>query len=136
MEDVVKHAEAFESALRDHAHLQDTSEVMANKVSQYKRQSRNFTGKSPPCTGCGNISHASKDRATRYPAWGKTCLECGALNHFGKVYHKKNIDTAEALVAPVSFMTKKRDYLHTEQKSLKSMLNLLPTNRTQSTHPR
>jgi len=30
--------------------LQDTSEVMANKVSQYKRPSRNFTGKSSQCT--------------------------------------------------------------------------------------
>jgi len=38
MEDVMKHADTFESTLRDHTHLQDTSEMMAARTSQYKRQ--------------------------------------------------------------------------------------------------
>jgi len=52
MEDDIKHADAFESA-----HLQDTSEMMATRISQYKTQFKS-PFKATPWTVCGSSSHS------------------------------------------------------------------------------
>ena len=100
LEDVVKHAEAFETALHDHARLQDASDAMAVR-SQYKQQKSSI--KQNPCSGCGSLSHTSKERSQKCPAWGKTCNNCKLPNHFIKVCRKPKTETVEALLANVTY---------------------------------
>jgi len=57
MEDVIKHVDVFESALQDNAHLQDTSEAMATRTLQDRRQFKSPI-RATPCTGCDNSSHS------------------------------------------------------------------------------
>ena len=40
-----------------------------------------------PCNGCGSTTHGfnTKDRATKCDAWGKTCQNCGIVNHSASV---------------------------------------------------
>ena len=89
LEDVVKHAEAFEAALRDQQTLQGSSEVMAAR-SSYKNQQQQHQRKmqqghrpstSKPCSGCGSQSHGQADRQTQCPAWETACHNCSRLHH-------------------------------------------------------
>ena len=129
LEDVQRHAEAFEAAVHDQTKLTDTSEVMAaerryrdqtksNDTSEVMAAERRFRRSSYPkrnqkssCYGCGGSSHGG-DRKSRCPAWGKKCLNCGNMNHFARVclqkkdseYQKvEEVDSAEALIAHVQF---------------------------------
>jgi len=102
----MKHADTFESTLRDHTHLQDTSEMMAARTSQYKRQFKSPI-KATPCIGCGSSCHSSRDCSIKCPAWGKHCQNCNTLNHFAKVCCRKTYESAEALLTHVSFSQKR-----------------------------
>eukprot|EP00111_Clytia_hemisphaerica_P009413 TCONS_00027626-protein len=113
MEDVVKHAEAFETALQDHASLQDASDAMAVRTSQYQRQK--LPTRQAPCSGCGSLSHGSKDRSSKCPAWGKTCHNCKLSNHFSKVCRKPKSETAEALLAHVTYDEKSKAFRPTAE---------------------
>ena len=104
MEEVVKHAEAFETALHDQSKLQDSSRI--SRVSDYKRQNKDKykkmynekhqqdgkpTQRSPnhrPCNGCGE-SHGEAERRKACPAWGQNCENCGTPNHFASVCRQK-----------------------------------------------
>ena len=121
----MRHCEAFETAIRDHAQLQNHLEI--NKLSDYQKHKpktlplhlptphnqpfKNWTS----CSGCVSTSHGlcgTKDRTTKCPAWGKPCSNCNTLNHFAKVCHQKPIlkDSAEALIAHVSYDHKIASY--------------------------
>ena len=100
LEDILKHAEAFETALRDHAQLHDSSEAMAARWSDYKKQKRNTFQKQPrkqqSCTGCGSTEYTSRERAAKCPAWGKVCKNCQIPNHFSRVCRRKEHDNIKA----------------------------------------
>ena len=85
LEDVVKHAEAFETAVLDQSTLNESTEAM--RVSEYRRQQRSLKSKyNPPqrenknpspvkfqtqprkCTGCGSTRHGNNNRSTSCPA--------------------------------------------------------------------
>jgi len=122
LEEVVKHGEAFEAALRDQVLMQEGGEAQHFR-SEYRRlkldkEKNNDKKTSParnqkrPCTGCGSFSHdASKlsDRKSKCPAWGKECHNCHLRNHFAAVCRRKQVDDAEqeadaeALIAHVTF---------------------------------
>jgi hypothetical protein len=122
LEDVVKHSEAFEAALRDQVLMQEGGEAQHFR-SEYRRQKldkeKNRDKKdSParnqkrPCSGCGSFSHGapgSSDRKSKCPAWGKECYNCHLKNHFTHVCWRKQVDDAdqeadaEALIAHVTF---------------------------------
>ena len=84
--DVIKHAEALETATRDQQALQQ-SEVMSARQSRYKRDNKGTNNKRP-CSGCGSFDHGQKganDRPTHCPAWGTVCHNCDVPNHFARV---------------------------------------------------
>ena len=92
LDKVFKHAQAFESAVRDQNQLSDNmSEAM--RVSDYKQQTKGSLYRQPqalkhkikPCPGCGSSSHNQGNRSSVCPAWGKNCLNCNLPNHFAKV---------------------------------------------------
>ena len=71
LEEMVKHVEAFERALRDQSKL--------NEIENR------------PCPGCGSTFHGvlgSNDRSSKCPAWGKNCLNCNIPNHLARVCRK------------------------------------------------
>ena len=51
LEDIIKHAEVFESALQDQVHLHQQTDSAA-QISAYKKSRSNA---SKPCSGCGTI---------------------------------------------------------------------------------
>ena len=89
LEDVVKHAEAFETALRDQQSLQGSSEVMSARLSRYKKEERKRPNFTKSCSGCGSNSHGQSDRSNHCPAWGTTCHNCNKLHHFARVCRQK-----------------------------------------------
>ena len=117
LEDIIKHAEAFETALHDQTKLQDSSSIA--RISDYKRQNdsrykkpfdlKPFNKKSfdehnstkkpnhqrlgrnqNPCHGCGKF-HAG-DRREVCPAYGRKCEYCGKDNHFASTCFQKDRD--------------------------------------------
>ena len=115
LDTVVKHAEAFEAALRDQAKLSD---VAAARLSGYARKKRTqitapARNGAPPksqsatagagprinrvtCAGCGSSQHGAFDRASKCPAWGKTCVACGRTNHFARVCRSSYTQQSQA----------------------------------------
>jgi hypothetical protein len=96
LEDVIKHAEAYEAAQRDQTQLQNTSDVMVARTSEYKRSKKtdklSRPTKSFPCSGCGSHAHGqrgSNDRSSKCHAWGKICSTCKIPNHFANVCRSK-----------------------------------------------
>ena len=117
LEDVVKHAEAFETAQRDQQELQSNSEVLANRTSNYRKQKQHAgtTEKNTtPCSGCGSTAHGqpgSGNRRAKCPAWGKTCNTCKKENHFSSVCRQQHpSDSANALIASVTYDFKSKAY--------------------------
>ena len=125
LEDIMRHCEAFETAIRDHVLLQNHSEI--NRSSDYQKHERKtLPSHLPPppnqpfknwtsCSGCGSTSHGlcgTKDHATKCPAWGKPSNNCNTLNHFAKACRQKPIlkDSVEALIAHVSYDCKIASY--------------------------
>ena len=99
--DVIKHAEALETATRDQQALQQ-SEVMSARRSRYKRDNKGTIHNKRPCSGCGAFDHGQKganDRPTHCPAWGNVCHNCNIPNHFIRVCRqpKKPKDDARAI---------------------------------------
>ena len=106
LEKIVKHAEAFEAAVRDQSSLDTTMNEMA-RISDYKRSKQQHTSaqadnkqksddsryrKNKACSGCGSLSHGyagSNNRDTKCPAWGKVCSNCSVANHFSKVCRRE-----------------------------------------------
>ncbi len=113
LDKVIKHCEAFETALRDQSILQDVSEVNAARSSYKKKQAmpKMDNKQNKPCTGCGSKNHTGMERSSKCPAWGKECAVCHKRNHFSKVCRYKNqntdpeedIECLEALIAHLSF---------------------------------
>ena len=78
LEDIVKHSEAFETAMRDQ-HKIHSSDINAIR-STYKKSKQSIGNTTTetdtekhPCTGCGSLAHGqkgSKDRPMHCPAWG------------------------------------------------------------------
>ena len=113
LDSIIRHAEAFEGALRDQAELSKPAEAM--RLSQYKKAAhhrnhdvpkpfnRNNSyqkNPNPPrqfstkdnyrdrCIGCGSSDHSSdnlEERRKKCPAWGKQCSICKGINHFASV---------------------------------------------------
>ena len=92
LDDIINYVEASETALRDQSKLSSGHDKNAPdsafRFHQKKRLQRQQKQLNPPdatkerCKGCGNDKH---DRATKCPAWGKDCLNCGLPNHFAGV---------------------------------------------------
>ena len=124
MEDIIKHAECFETALRDQSKLVNQDEAAMARVSAYKNgkkydktlQSKSYVPKRPPqsdkqprpqphdrgprpqqkdrCAGCGRFHARPFRRDEVCPAWGQTCFKCGRLNHFSQVCKNDQKGTA------------------------------------------
>ena len=113
LEDIVKHAESFESAVSDQSKLQDSGEAMRFRFKGKKQQKKQQDNPSQsrrklPCNGCGSFSHGGLGRPSSCPAWGKNCLNCGTPNHFASCCKQLPQDkqedsdaSAEALIAHV-----------------------------------
>ena len=118
LDDIIKHAEAFETALHDQTKLHDSSSI--SRISDYKRQSdsrykkpfddhnskrrpnqqhssRNDNHKT--CFNCGK-SHTGNRREV-CPAMGHKCEYCGKDNHFASACFQKNRDRQNARTAHV-----------------------------------
>ena len=95
VEQTVKHAEAFESALRDQSKI-DKSEVAAARMSSYRNtrnptQSQTYKGNNrkarqyqQKCSGCAGFHNPPFRREEVCPAWGKRCTQCHKMNHISR----------------------------------------------------
>ena len=102
LNDIIKHAEAFETALRDQLQLQQPNEYVA-KISQYRKSKQGPPNKSKKaCPGCGSTTHGPSQRSSVCPAWGKQCLNCNKYNHFAKVCRQPLTESANALIAHIN----------------------------------
>ncbi len=103
--DIVKHAEAFEAALRDQSKLHNASEASALRSSTYKMKQRgSFQQQRLVCAGCGSNTHGIPGLPPRHshcPAWGKFCDECKKPNHQTSVCHRDSF--ASGLIAHVHY---------------------------------
>ena len=96
LEDIVKYAEAFETAQRDqlslgngNTHPEDVFAFGHRKGGKNNRRSQKSPKLQPQvCKGCGASSHGP-NRSTDCPAWGKECFECGKPNHLASVCNSK-----------------------------------------------
>ena len=93
LENIVKHAEAFEAAVSDQAKLADSGhndEVMGADIKDKKKFKR--FPKKRTCNGCGGASHGfPNDRSNHCPAWGTVCTNCNTSNHSAmRVSSRKN----------------------------------------------
>ena len=103
LEEMIKHGEAFEGALRDQAQLLNPSSSISrisdhrkSKMQPSKSASRDYR-KRTNCNGCGSVEHGIPDtpsRAQECPAWGKTCEVCQKPNHLSRVCYRKSPDTS------------------------------------------
>ena len=74
VEDIVKHAEAFETALRDQSQFQHSADVHAARASPYRKQKQQNFPPNKTCNGCGSKDHGIPGMSPRHsycPAWGK-----------------------------------------------------------------
>ena len=117
LEDIVKHAESFESAVIDQGKLQENGEAMrfgsdrsGFKGKKWFKQGQKSQSRKRTCKGCGSLSHSGLDRPASCPAWGKNCLNCGTPNHFASACQQLPKDKQEdseadarALIAHVKY---------------------------------
>ena len=102
VDDILKHAEAWEAAVRDQGNL-NSETIAAARMSTYRKakkgektQNRNPRSKAIPknsCKGCGRFHVKPGKREEVCPAWGKSCFRCGLENHFSQVCNNPK-DTA------------------------------------------
>ena len=83
LEHIIKHAEAFESALHDQTHLHQQTDSAA-WISAYKKSRSNA---SKPSSGYGTTNHTNSQCYNVCRAWGKQCLNCNKQNLFAKMCH-------------------------------------------------
>ena len=107
VEDIVKHAEAWEGALRDQSKLQ-THDAELSRISDYRRK-KNNTGYNKnhklKCSGCGSTTHGIPGKPPRHShctAWGKECTHCKSPNHFSTVCRQEGA-AANSLIAHVRY---------------------------------
>ena len=95
LEDCVKHAEAFEAALDDQSKLQDPSDVMGARITDYKRMSRdrlsnNWSNQQqasrdqhqpPPPPSRSEPRNSQQHRTQRGQQRKQVCGGCGSTNH-------------------------------------------------------
>ena len=133
LEQLIAHAEAFETALPDQSTLNNTIDPQSiSRISDYRRQSNRQTkptNRSPrPCPGCGSHSHGtpgSNDRSTKCPAWGKNCSNCNIPNHFARVCRKEKHnppDSANAIIAHVTYDQQKDIYTSCQNNNTEELL--------------
>ena len=106
VEDIVKHAEAFETALRDQSQFQHSADVHAARASPYRKQKQPNFPPNQTCNGCGSKDHGIPGMPPRHshcPAWGKTCNSCKRPNHMSAVCRQPS--TASGLIAHVKYQT-------------------------------
>ena len=109
LDDIIKHAKAFASALHNQSSLDHPPDTNIAKISSYQCQQQH--NKQPdkslkPCSSCGSHNHGqpgSNDCRTKCSAWGKKGLNCTLPNHFASVSHQKLITSANALIANVNY---------------------------------
>ena len=99
LDDVIKYAEASETALRDQSSLANNANSdhvygLSHRKKQggnYRRNNNDHSKKSSSrlCKGCGTSNHGP-NRAADCPAWGKDCFDCGKPNHFASVCEGKD----------------------------------------------
>ena len=112
LEDITKHAEAYEAALRDQTKISDNStqevmkfgqtnqrqkEQMVTKHKEYRgpqtasTKPRNTYTETEKCRGCGSHPHGPNNinRSRECPAFDKKCGNCGKFGHFSKVCFRK-----------------------------------------------
>ena len=105
IDNVVKHAEAFETALRDQSQLHSSAEVHAAHVSTHRKRCQQQQQECQACSGCGSDTHrivGTPPRHSHCPAWGRLCDTCKKPNHFAPVCRKPTA-TASGLVAHVHY---------------------------------
>ena len=122
LDDVVKHGEAFEAALRDQMLMQESGEAHHLRSSEYRRRKQEKgqkIDKDTPtksqrkrCPGCETYRHSPSDRITKCNAWDKECYKCHQRNHYSRMCpqnSQKVMDdaeqdgSAEALIAHLTF---------------------------------
>ena len=97
LQETVKHAEAFKTALRDQTKLSNepSAEIFSAQDTTNRNTSIKFKlNRQKACSGCGSFNHGSpgsNDQTTKCPAWGKTCNQCGRTNHFASVCRQSKI---------------------------------------------
>ena len=57
LEDIIKHAEAFEAAQRNHTHL---AAVQASSSTSYRKLKGTLNKPPNPCSDCGSTTHGQK----------------------------------------------------------------------------
>ena len=103
LEQILSHAEAFETTMRDQNKISGISDIAGLRTSAYYRQKpdqplpttvetqlpRNM------CRGCSSYQHSrtgSGDRPWMFPAWSQTYRACDKQNHFEKGWQSKGGD--------------------------------------------
>ena len=142
VEDVVKHAEAFEAALRDQSELNSNS-AEASRISEYKKSKKQsnqnrYVKQSTPfkqtlkahtkCQGCGSTQHGVLGKPPRHThclAWGQNCTKCQLPNHFETVcrQEQKNV---EALICHIECEVNAHVYSPPSQTLLEIKAKLTP----------
>ena len=92
LEEIVKHAEAFEAAVDDQSKLQDASEVMGARMTDYKRMQRSRLNstwndkRQPPASNQQPPGNTSQRRDTREapPSRKRMCPGCGSTEGHGR----------------------------------------------------
>ena len=109
-EEIVKHAEAFETTLHDQSKLNEMVNPSISRISDYCPQHQNSPTKPQgPCPGCGNTSHGapgSKDRSSsiREKTASTATYPITLLEYAAK---KKNPDIGNALIAHMHYSLSK-----------------------------
>ncbi len=104
IDDVLKHAEAFETALQDQSTLQNSAEAHAARASSYRRQKQQPSHHNKTCNGCGSTEYGIPGMPPRHshcPAWGKTCSFCKRQNHMSAVCRQPS--SARGLLAHMQY---------------------------------
>ena len=97
----IKHAQAFETAIKDQTKMGTNPEIAAIRSKsqyrqiknapstqtndQHRRHQSHTTANQMPCNYCGTHHHPS----STCPAWGKTCSFCKKPGHFESVCFRK-----------------------------------------------
>ncbi len=120
VEDVVKHGEAFQAALRDQTCILSTSNLaQINRMSEYRKGKNNSKFSKPlseppqHCNGCGSSSHGipgTNPRHSHCKAWGTICTNCKRPNHFAAACRHPESKSASSLIAHVQFCEKHQTY--------------------------
>ena len=148
IEDVVKHAEAYETALQDQQQLQHQTDAQVNRVSDYKKGKNNSKFSKPliehpeparkTCSGCGSNCHGTKGTPPRHshcPAWGQTCSSCQKPNHFDAVCRKPAANNqVRALIAHLKYDTR-TDMYSNEEELQEISANLTPDVKNSTARP-